>query len=165
MQEENELVQNTPLVVMESDNSEINTQFEGILDTLGSFRQQITILQNQIRGLEKLVKKEMKGLKKEAVKSKNRGNRKPSGFARPSKISDALCNFMNRNLGTEIARTEVTQYLIQYIKDNGLQNPNNRKNIEPDEKLSQLLGVDSSDNVTYFNLQRYMNKHFLKESS
>lgn len=142
-----------------NDDNDIEQQFSGLLETLGNLRGQITQIQNQVRTLEKNVKKQSKLNKKE---SKSRIIRKPSGFAKPSKISDELITFMNKTKGTELARTEVTQYIINYIKENNLQNMENRKNINPDKKLSKLL--DCGDNeVTYFNLQKYMNKHFVKE--
>ena len=140
----------------------IKDEFSGVLGTLSSFRQQITMLQNQVRGLEKHVNKQMKVLQREAKKNKNKGNRKPSGFAVPTKITDELCNFMGKPSGTKVARTEVTQYIIEYISKNQLQKVDNRKFISPDNKLSNLLGVKDDDEVTYFNIQRYMNRHFVK---
>lgn len=140
----------------------VGQQFEGIIQTLGTFRHSITALQSQIRGLEKSVRKEIKSLQKEAAKNRNKGNRRPSGFAKPSKVSSELCSFMNKDPGTEIARTEVTQFLIQYIKDNQLQFEANKKIIIPDKTLKKLLKVKDGDEVTYFNLQRLMNIHFIK---
>ena len=142
----------------------IGQQFDGVLTTLSTFRQSITALQSQIRGLEKAVRKEMKGLRKEASKNRAKGNRKPSGFAKPSAVTPELCKFMGKEEGTEIARTEVTQHLIQYIKDNELQFAENKKIIVPDATLKSLLGVKDGDEVTYFNLQRLMNKHFVKKA-
>ena len=145
------------------ENTNLIEQFSGIMTTISSLKTQISSLQSQIKGLEKGVKREVKSLKKEASKTKTRGNRKPSGFAKPSKISDELCKFMNKNNGTKVARTEVTQYLIGYIKENDLQFSENRKVINPDGALKKLLGVEDNDELTYFNLQKYMNQHFLKE--
>ena len=105
----------------------------------------------------------MKGLKKVAAKSKNKGNKKPSGFANPTKVTKELCEFMNKQEGTQIARTEVTRALISYIKANNLQNKANKKIILPDEKLKFLLGINQEQELTYFNLQKYMNKHFISE--
>ena len=113
--------------------------------------------------LEKSVKKQMKGLKKEAIKNKNKGNRQPSGFAKPSKVTKELCEFMNKKEGTEIARTEVTRALIAYIKENNLENKENSKKISPDNKLKELLDLENSEELTYFNIQKYMNKHFIKK--
>ena len=168
---ENVLVESTDNQNLETDSTlkdtpepdVIGKQFGGILTTLGTFRQSITALQTQIRNLEKGVRKEMKSLRKDASKNRAKGNRKPSGFAKPSSVTDELCTFMGKDSGTEIARTEVTQYLIQYIKDNELQFADNKKIILPDATLKALLSVTDKDEVTYFNLQRLMNKHFVKK--
>ena len=95
--------------------------------------------------------------KKAEIKKK----RKPSGFAKPLNVTNDLCQFMGKNKGTKIARTEVTQYLIKYIKENNLQNNNNKKNIIPDKKLKTLLKLKKKDELTYFNLQKYMNVHYI----
>jgi chromatin remodeling complex protein RSC6 len=138
----------------------ISQQFDGLLTSLSTFRSQITTLQQQLRVLERQVTKEAKYAKKIAEKHKNRGNRKPSGFARPTKISQELCGFMGREKGAEVARTEVTQFIIKYISEKNLQNPENRKIIIPDDSLIKLLGVKEEDEVTYFNIQKFMNRHF-----
>lgn len=150
-----------PLVVDDSNN--IFDQFGVIIDSLSHFRIQVNTLQQQMRQLEKNIKKEMKGLKKVAEKNKNKGNKKPSGFANPTKVTKELCEFMNKQEGTQIARTEVTRALISYIKANNLQNKANKKIILPDEKLKFLLGINQEQELTYFNLQKYMNKHFISE--
>jgi len=151
-----------PLV---EDSNNVFDQFEVIIDSLSHFRIQVNTLQQQIRQLEKNIKKEMKGLKKVAEKSKNKGNKKPSGFANPTKVTKELCEFMNKEEGTQIARTEVTRALISYIKLNKLQNKSNKKIILPDEKLQFLLGINEEQELTYFNLQKYMNKHFISGTS
>ena len=134
--------------------------FDSINDSMLQFKQLFTNLQSQFKQLEKNTKKELKSFKKDADKNKNKGNRKPSGFATPRKVSNELCQFMNVPVGTEIARTEVTQYLIKYIKDNSLQFEGNKKRIITNQDLQNLLGVTKDEEVTYFNLQRHMNKHF-----
>ena len=140
------------------------TQFSDILSTLSAFRSQITLLQNQVRGLEKSYNKKIKNMEKEVKKNKSKGNRKPSGFAVPTKITNELCDFMKLDHGTAVARTEVTQYIINYIKKNELQWKENRKIIKPDKALTSLLSVEDKDEVTYFNLQKYMNRHFKKSA-
>jgi len=137
-------------------------QFEHIVNTIGLFKSQINIMHQQVKMLEKNIKKEFKMLKKEADKNKNKGNKKPSGFATPSKVTNELCLFMNEKEGSEIARTDVTKALIDYIHKNNLQNSENKQFIIPDEKLKTLLGINDGDKVTYFTLQKYMNKHFIK---
>jgi len=141
---------------------DIFIQFEQLVTQLNQMKSQITVIQQNIKQLEKGVKKQMKGLKKEITKSKNKGNRQPSGFAKPGKVTKELCEFMNKAEGSEIARTEVTRALVAYIKENKLENTINSKIISPDEKLKDLLGLNDSQELTYFNIQKYMNKHFVK---
>lgn len=143
-------------------NNDIFNQFNNIVDSLSGFKLQINGIQSQLRLLEKNIKKQMKTLKKDIVKNKNKGNRKPSGFAKPSKVTKELCDFMNKIEGTEIARTEVTKALVAYIKQNKLENEKNSKIITPDQKLKFLLGIEDGEELTYFNIQKYMNKHFVK---
>jgi chromatin remodeling complex protein RSC6 len=71
---------------------------------------------------------------------------------------------MKRTEGTEIARTEVTKSLIEYIKENKLENKTNSKIIIPDDKLKFLLGIEDGQELTYFNIQKYMTKHFIKNT-
>ena len=96
---------------------------------------------------------------KSKEKTKRTTNKTASGFAKPTKISSELCKFMGKEEGTEIARTDVTKYIIAYIKENKL---GQSKNIKPDEKLQKLLGI--KEEITYFNIQKYMNKHLIKKT-
>ncbi len=141
---------------------ELFSQFEQLIHQLSLMKNQISSMQQNIKQLEKNLKKQMKGLKKEAVKTKVKISRAPSGFAKPCKVTKELCEFMNKTEGTEIARTEVTRALIAYIKENKLENANNSKNISPDDKLKILLGIEDDNELNYFNIQKYMNKHFVK---
>ena len=136
-------------------------EFGNVLNTLSSFKSQITMLSNQLKSLEKNVKKRIKKLERELNKNKSKGNRKASGFAVPTKISQDLCKFMGVEEGTQLARTEVTKFIIQYIKDKNLPDSQNKKCINPDKKLKSLLDLKPDDKVTYFNLQKFMNKHFI----
>jgi len=146
--------------------SSIFEQFQSILNNLNGLKSNIILINQQIKSLEKDVNKKIKVLNKEVTKNNNkRANKKKnlSGFAKPSKVTKELCDFMNKKEGTEIARTEVTRALVNYIKENHLENINNKKIISPDDKLKYLLGVNNEE-LTYFNIQKYMNKHFISTS-
>lgn len=142
----------------------LTEDFNQLLSTIYQMKNSITILQNQVKLMEKDKNKTIKKLRKELQKKKERRTREPSGFAKPTKISNKLCEFLNKPPGSEVARTEVTQYLITYIKENKLQNQNNKSFITPDKKLSELLNTDDKDNITYFNIQGFMNKHFIQNN-
>ena len=122
----------------------------------------------------KRITKQLDRMQQENVKLRTKSMKKsskraPSGFAKPGPISKDLCKFLNKPLDTEIARTEVTKHLTAYIQQHNLQNPKNKKQIQPDSKLSKLLGKlqpeDKDKGYTYFNLQKYMKHHFPKSTS
>ena len=140
----------------------IEGQFSSVITNLSQFKIQITALSTQLKSLEKTVKKEIKHHKKDATKKQSKGNRKPSGFAEASPISDDLCDFMGKDHGTQCARTDVTKFICNYIRQNSLANNENKREIKPDNKLKSLLGTDDTTVVTYFNIQRFMNRHFIK---
>jgi chromatin remodeling complex protein RSC6 len=157
------LVTTTEVDIPQTVDDSLFEQFNTIIDSLSVFKSQINNIQQQMRILEKTVKKQIKGLKKEVSKNnKSKGNRKPSGFAKPTKVTKELCLFMNKEEGTEIARTEVTRALVAYIKQNNLENKENSKIISPDDKLKKLLSLVDGEELTYFNIQKHMNKHFIK---
>lgn len=149
----------------EESSSPIDNQFTAILSTLCQFKTQITAISTQMKTLEKTVKREIKQHKKEVIKKQSKGNRKPSGFAAASPISEELCDFMGKERGTSIARTEVTKFICSYIDENSLRNLENKRVIDPDDKLKSLLGPEEDTVLTYFNIQRFMNKHFIKKNS
>jgi len=141
---------------------EIHGDFHTLLKNMGKLKTVITALQNELRTLDRKVIKKMNVYEKQRKKYERRGNKRPSGFATPSKISPTLCEFMKRPPDTKVARTEVTKYIINYIKEKDLQWPENRRVIKPDKALGDLL-VNGDEQVTYFNIQRFMNKHFIKK--
>lgn len=142
----------------------IMEQFTTINDSLTLFKMQITNLQKVVKTVEKDVKKELKNIKRDKKKEKPKSKRAPSGFAKPTKVTKELCEFMNKPEGSEIARTEVTKALVNYIKENNLieLGEDSKNKIVPDEKLKSLLGIHDEElnDLTYFNIQKYMNKHF-----
>ena len=143
--------------------TKLKEDFGKILDTFTGVKLKINDLNGMIKSLEKNVNKKIRVLERESNKNKNKGNRKPTGFASQGPISNELCNFLNVESGTEFARTEVTRYIIKYIKDKKLQDKDNKRIIKPDAALKSLLKTKKTDEITYFNLQKHMNKHFVKK--
>ena len=123
----------------------------------------ISTLKSEYRALEKKWSREVKSAQKVSSKRKRKaGNRAPSGFVKPTKISDELASFLGKDKGTEMARTEVTRDINKYIRTHNLQDKENGRKINPDTKLAALLKLKKTDELTYFNLQRYMSPHFAK---
>lgn len=143
-----------------SDLTTQSTEFLAKLNQLGSL---IASLKTEYRTLEKKWTREIKTAQKSQAKRKRKsGNRQPSGFVKPTKISDELAKFLEKPTGTEMARTDVTREINKYIRSHNLQDKENGRKINPDAKLQSLLKLKKTDELTYFNLQRYMSPHFSK---
>ena len=140
-------------------------QFTALLAQLSVLRSQVTSITSQVRTLSKNHEREIKAASKSARKKRKSGNRQPSGFVKPAVISDELAGFLGKSKGTEMARTEVTREINTYIRANKLQDPKNGRRILADTKLRKLLKLKKTDELTYFNLQRYMSPHFPKSGS
>jgi hypothetical protein len=125
-----------------------------------------TTLRNEFRLLERQTARELKNAAKASLKKKRKvGNRAPSGFVKPTLISNELAGFLGKPEGSEMARTDVTREINKYIRTNNLQDKENGRKINPDKKLTSLLKLKKGDELTYFNLQRYMSPHFAKAAS
>lgn len=132
-------------------------RFQKLLTEFGQLRA-------ELKTLEKRTMKELKVVSKASGKRKKSGAaRAPSGFVKPTKISDELASFLGKPFGSEMARTEVTREINAYIRANNLQDKANGRKINPDNQLAKLLKVTSNDELTYFNLQRFMSPHFAKK--
>ena len=155
-----EPVVETPAV---STTSVLQDEFAEFLGKLNQVSAQFSALRSDFRSLEKRWTRELRTAQKTMEKRKRKvGNRAPSGFVKPTLISDELATFLGRSSGTEMARTEVTREINKYIRANALQDKTNGRKINPDAALSSLLKIGSGDELTYFNLQRYMSPHFAK---
>ena len=154
-------------VISESENVEIDEllndqsiEFVAKLQQLGTL---LSGLKTEFRALEKKWSRELKTAQKQSSKRKRKsGNRAPSGFVKPTRISDELSSFLAKPVGSEMARTEVTREINKYIRTHNLQDKSNGRKIIPDAKLATLLKLKKTDELTYFNLQKYMSPHFAK---
>jgi len=119
-------------------------------------------LKANIKNITKISSRVSKNADKSSKRKKNTKS-KPSGFEKPTPISDELAIFFGKELGSLMARTEVSKQIHDYVMQQKLQNAANRRIIHPDAKLKQLLNVNN-DELTYFNLQKYLKFHFKKEA-
>jgi hypothetical protein len=149
-----------PDVDVEAQLAQQSVEFLTKLQQLGTL---ISSLKTEYRTLEKKWSREVKIAQKQSSKRKRKaGNRAPSGFVKPTKISDELASFLGKEKGTEMARTDVTREINTYIRAHKLQDKDNGRKIIPDTKLATLLKLNKTDELTYFNLQKYMSPHFAK---
>lgn len=89
-------------------------------------------------------------------------NKMTSGFLKPVPISVAMSNFTGWSPTELKSRVDVTKFLCNYIKENDLQNPADRRQILADPKLAKLLDYKDGTPLTYFDMQSHLKKHFPK---
>ena len=151
----------TDAPVVPSIESAIASQFASISSKLQQVVAFAATLRSELRALERHAVKELRTAQKASAKKRRKvGNRAPSGFVKPTLISKELSEFLGKSDGAEMARTEVTREINAYIRNNNLQDKENGRRINPDTKLKSLLKLKKGEELTYFNLQRYMSPHF-----
>lgn len=142
----------------------LDEDIKAVTSNLATMRETVAALMGQIKRLEKRTHREIKDARKRKRRVKTDENgveikRAPSIFERPTKISTELCSFLGKAAGSEMSRSEVTKAVNNYVKEKGLKN---KHDIKPDALLKKLLGVPEGEQLTYFNLQKYLNKHYIK---
>ena len=148
-------------VIAPSTESIIAAQFASISSKVQQVVAFAATLRSELRALERHAVKEIRIAQKASAKKRRKvGNRAPSGFVKPTLISKELSEFLGKTDGSEMARTEVTREINAYIRNNNLQDKENGRRINPDTKLKSLLKLKKGEELTYFNLQRYMSPHF-----
>tara|TARA_B100000902_G_scaffold392695_1_gene445519 strand:- start:154 stop:879 length:726 start_codon:yes stop_codon:yes gene_type:complete len=142
----------------------INHGFTEFISKFQAMLSQFSTLRTELKTLERHTIKQLKVVEKLNNKKKRGAKRKPSGFVKPSPISDELAIFLGKEKGVEMARTDVTREINQYIRTHNLQDKENGRKINPDKALQTLLKITPESEIvlTYFNLQRYMGPHFPK---
>ena len=137
----------------------LNEQGSVIKNLTSTVRSVIKDIEKQNKDLEKLRNK------KSRVKAERSADALPSGITKPVAISDDLAVFLGVAPGTLVPRNEVTRGVSTFVKSNELSDPTNKQRFVLDDrpaakKLRVLLGNPSED-VTYFNLQRYLKHHYI----
>ena len=158
---ETAVVENTQAVEVAEDN--YDQEFATVLEQLAVAQTTLKGLMTTVRQLEKRVardrkvmQKKMKGRAKRVVDP----NKPPSGFAKPGPVSDELRAFLKLGPDELIARTEVTKKITEYCKANNLQKAEDKRTINVDGPLKKLLRLKKGDELTFFNLQKYMKVHY-----
>ena len=155
-----------PVEETETTETAFTDTFGEFMSKLQNLASQMNTLKSEFRTLEKKAVREIKLAQKVQAKRKRKTtNRSPSGFVKPTLISNELATFLKKPVGTEMARTEVTREINGYIRAHNLQDKQNGRKINPDSQLATLLKIGNGEELTYFNLQRYMSPHFAKATS
>jgi chromatin remodeling complex protein RSC6 len=167
----NTLYDNEPAI--EEDVTNLPLKLQKILKNIGALktrliehRKETSSMCAEMLSLEKSFEKYASKIAKQQTKTAtDKPKRKPSGFASPTTVSPDLCAFMGKPVGTLISRTETSKFLSAYITENHLYAENNKSVILPDNNLLHLLGNPSTETeITYFTIQKYINRHFVKHT-
>ena len=164
-----EVVASTPVETVAAPVTPVTTlddDLKAVSSNLNSLRETASTLLSQIKKLEKRVHREMKEARKRRrrVRTDENGNevaRPPCAFEIPNVVSQELLTFLGRPAGTQMSRSEVTKAVNEYLKTHSLKN---KHEIKPDAALRKLLAIGEGEPLTYFNLQRYLNRHYVKNT-
>jgi chromatin remodeling complex protein RSC6 len=140
-------------------------EFGLLQDQFTTMSASIKAMASALKDLHKKYQKLVKAAQKKQQKKGAGNKRTTNGFATPVLLSDDLCKFLGVPSGTQMGRTDVTKSLTKYIKDNNLQKEDDRRHINPNAALKSILLTNEGDKVTYFNLQKFIKHHFLKDAA
>tara|TARA_B100001758_G_scaffold53652_1_gene44033 strand:+ start:9497 stop:10123 length:627 start_codon:yes stop_codon:yes gene_type:complete len=134
--------------------------FNALMDTTKSLSARMKVLQKEVN---KSVRSK-RSRKSPAADADPDAPKRPSALQKPVAISNELCKFLGFPPDTEHSRQEVTATINAFIKDNNLQNPENRRFILLDGSVAatslKTLLRNPDQPVTFFNIQRYLKPHY-----
>ena len=115
--------------------------------------------------------KELKALRKDIRKirqhiedplgEKAKARSQNNGFRKPQIVSEELRGFLNLGPEDRISRADVTRKINEYVTEKGLKNG---QNLSMDAALKSLLAPPDDVQVTFLNIQKYINRHYIKEA-
>lgn len=156
-----------------STNDEYAAELARLREDFATMEKTFRAMRNRVNTLERLHNRSVKQNTKasaKVLKNRRKKERDPnapraeSGISRPTQISSELAKFLNEDVNNKVARTDVIKRIAAYVKEHQLENPENRRQIKPDAPLQKLLKVTAKDEVTYFNLQKYLKSHFPQQT-
>lgn len=129
-----------------------------LLDSMQELMRCVRVVQLKTKQVEK----ENTRLTKEVQRLKNERRRKQlSGFVKPVKVADELCEMLELPRGIVRPRMDIVKLLYEYIKEHKLQDPVDGRIIKPNETMARVLRVQNGEKVTYFNIQTKLKHLFI----
>lgn len=153
--------------------TKVESSSEHLKSILSTLTEQSNVIKGLINSVRAVIKdsdkqnKELEKLrnKRTRVKTERSADALPSGITKPVAITDELARFLGVAIGTLVPRNEVTKGVSSYVKANDISDPTNKQKFILDDRpaakvLRTLLGNPKED-VTYFNLQKYLKHHYI----
>ena len=147
-------------VRLEAEAKSITARLLAVRETVSELISEAKRLEKKAAKVQKLADKRRR--RKAPVEGEEGKPARVSIFQVPTDISPALCAFMGRPAGSQESRSNVTKFITTYVKEKNLKN---KHDITADAALLKLLNLTKEDKLTYFNLQKYLNVHYLKKST
>jgi len=150
--------------------SSFDTRINAMIESLGGFVTSAKTLQKDAKEMKKDHAKEIKIMLKNTKKKTpmTAEQKKNSGFSKPMTLSGDLKTFLGLDADAMLSRTDVTKMINEYVRKNDLLNPSNKREISvwgttpAGKALNTLLQPETGGVVTWFNLQKYLQKHYPK---
>ena len=111
---------------------------------------------DEIKLLRKDLRK-VKNLIEDPLGEKAKARSTTNGFNKPLDISEELRKFLKLAAGEQISRSQVTKKVNEYVTEKGLKQGQNM-----DASLKAILDPPADVQVTFLNIQKYINKHYIK---
>lgn len=171
--DDDQVVPSTPTEPLEpkdhilSELSSISTTLHSMAKDLKA-KSETTAVSRELQRIAKRVaalKKPVEKLSKpKKIKRAPTGDTKPNGFNIKMHITKDFCTFAGWKESDKYSRTDVTRFLCNYVEQHRLQNPQNGREIVPDEKLRLILQYDGSSEppLTYYYLQKKIKHIFIR---
>jgi len=145
-------------VRLETEAKSITARLLAVRETVSELISEAKRLEKKAAKVQKLADKRRR--RKTPVEGEEGKPARVSIFQIPTDISPALCAFMGRPAGSQESRSNVTKFITTYVKEKNLKN---KHDIKADAALLKLLNLTEDVKLTYFNLQKYLNVHYLKK--
>ena len=145
-------------VRLEAEAKSITARLLAVRETVSELISEAKRLEKKAAKVQKLADKRRR--RKAPVEGEEGKPARVSIFQVPTDISPALCAFMGRPAGSQESRSNVTKFITTYVKEKNLKN---KHDITADAALLKLLNLTKEDKLTYFNLQKFLNVHYLKK--
>jgi len=119
----------------------------------------IESLRNEMKSLRKDFRKVRQHIEDptgEKAKARSQNN----GFRKPLNVSDELKAFLSLGPEDKISRADVTRRLNEYVTAKGLKSG---QHIAMDDSLRSLLTPPEDVQITFLNIQKYINRHYIKD--
>jgi len=146
-------------VRLEAEAKSITARLLAVRETVSELISEAKRLEKKAAKVQKMADKRRR--RKAPVEGEEGKPARVSIFQVPTDISPALCAFMGRPAGSKESRSNVTKFVTTYVKEKNLKD---KHDIKGDAALLKLLNLKAEDKLTYFNLQKYLNVHYLKKS-